>query len=99
MLQLSYGLLLSQENTCMDSFIFDLMETHDYENIFFCQKKTLGLKAIIAIHDTTLGPAAGGVRMWPYETEADAMRDVLRLARGMTYQCAAAGLSYCGSKG
>ena len=53
MLQLSYGLLLSQENASMDSFIFDLMETHDYENIFFCQEKALGLKAIIAIHDTT----------------------------------------------
>src|SRR5260221_1076199 len=78
----------------MDRFIFDLMETHDYENIFFCQEKALGLKAIIAIHDTTLGPAAGGVRMWPYETEADAIRDVLRLARGMTYKCAAAGPSY-----
>ncbi len=82
----------------MQGFIFDLMETHDYENIFFCQEKTLGLKAIIAIHDTTLGPAAGGVRMWPYETEADAINDVLRLARSMTYKCAAAGLSYGGGK-
>ena len=82
----------------MDSFIFDLMETHDYENIFFCQEKTLGLKAIIAIHDTTLGPAAGGIRMWPYASEADAIKDVLRLARGMTYKCAAAGLSYGGGK-
>ena len=74
------------------------METHDYENIFFCQEKTLGLKAIIAIHDTTLGPAAGGIRMWPYADEADAIKDVLRLARGMTYKCAAAGLSYGGGK-
>ncbi len=82
----------------MDSYIFDLMETHDYENIFFCQEKTLGLKAIIAIHDTTLGPAAGGIRMWPYESEADAINDVLRLARGMTYKCAAAGASYGGGK-
>lgn len=82
----------------MDSYIFDLMETHDYENIFFCQEKTLGLKAIIAIHDTTLGPAAGGIRMWPYESEAEAIKDVLRLARGMTYKCAAAGASYGGGK-
>jgi leucine dehydrogenase len=82
----------------LDNFIFDLMETHDYENIFFCQEKTLGLKAIIAIHDTTLGPAAGGIRMWPYANEADAIKDVLRLARGMTYKCAAAGLSYGGGK-
>ncbi len=82
----------------MDSYIFDLMETHDYENIFFCQEKTLGLKAIIVIHDTTLGPAAGGIRMWPYESEAEALKDVLRLARGMTYKCAAAGASYGGGK-
>jgi leucine dehydrogenase len=82
----------------LDSYIFDLMETHDYENIFFCQEKTLGLKAIIAIHDTTLGPAAGGIRMWPYESEAEAIKDVLRLARGMTYKCAAAGASYGGGK-
>ncbi len=82
----------------MDSYIFDLMETHDYENIFFCQEKTLGLKAIIVIHDTTLGPAAGGIRMWPYESEAEAIKDVLRLARGMTYKCAAAGASYGGGK-
>jgi leucine dehydrogenase len=82
----------------LDSYIFDLMETHDYENIFFCQERTIGLKAIIAIHDTTLGPAAGGIRMWPYESETDAIQDVLRLARGMTYKCAAAGASYGGGK-
>ncbi len=82
----------------MDSFIFDLMETYDYENIFFCQEKTLGLKAIIVIHDTTLGPAAGGVRMMRYETEADAIKDATRLARSMTYKCAAAGLPYGGGK-
>ena len=62
----------------MESFIFDLMETGDYENILFCQEKTLGLKAIIVIHDTTLGPAAGGIRMWPYENETDAVKDAVR---------------------
>jgi leucine dehydrogenase len=82
----------------MDSSIFELMEAHDYENIFFCQEKTLGLKALIVIHDTTLGPAAGGVRMKPYATEAQAIDDALRLARGMTYKCAAAGLPYGGGK-
>src|SRR5579859_6045118 len=82
----------------MDNFIFDLMEKYDYENIFLCQEKTLGLRAIIAIHDTTLGPAAGGVRMWPYETEADAIKDALRLARGMTYKNAAAELPFGGGK-
>src|SRR6266852_8639848 len=88
---------LGGENS-LQSFIFDLMETHDYENIFFCQEKTVGLKAIIVIHDTTIGPAAGGVRMWPYESEADAIKDATRLARGMTYKCAAAGLPYGGGK-
>ncbi len=82
----------------MDNFIFDLMETYDYENIFFCQERKLGLKAIIVIHDTTLGPAAGGVRMMRYETEADAIKDAARLARSMTYKCAAAGLPYGGGK-
>ena len=76
----------------MDNSIFDLMERHDYENIIFCQEKTLGLRAIIVIHDTTLGPAACGIRMWPYENEADAIQDAVRLARGMTYKCAAIGL-------
>ena len=82
----------------MANFIFDLMESYDYENIFICQEKTLGLKAIIVIHDTTLGPAAGGIRMWPYETEADAIQDAVRLARSMTYKCAAIGLPYGGGK-
>ena len=82
----------------MDNFIFDLMETYDYENIFFCQERKLGLKAIIVIHDTTLGPAAGGVRMMRYEMEADAIKDAARLARSMTYKCAAAGLPYGGGK-
>ena len=82
----------------MDNSIFDLMERHDYENIIFCQEKTLGLRAIIVIHDTTLGPAAGGIRMWPYENEADAIQDAVRLARGMTYKCAAIGLPYGGGK-
>ncbi len=82
----------------MENVIFDRMESYDYENLFFCQEKTLGLKAINAIHNTTLGPAAGGIRMWPYENETDAIQDVLRLARSMTYKCAACGVSYGGGK-
>jgi leucine dehydrogenase len=82
----------------MGQFIFDLMAEGDYENIVFCQEKTLGLKAIIAIHDTTLGPAAGGIRMWPYASEEDAVRDSVRLAHAMTYKNAAAGLAYGGGK-
>lgn len=82
----------------MNNFIFDLMAEHNYENIFFCQEKTVGLRAIIVIHNTTAGPAAGGIRMWPYETETDAIRDAVRLARGMTYKNVAAGLPYGGGK-
>ncbi len=84
--------------TTSKGFIFDFMEQYDYENIFLCQEKSLGLKAIIAIHDTTLGPGAGGIRMWTYETEADAIKDALRLARGMTYKWAAAGANMGGGK-
>ena len=57
-----------------------------------------GLKGFIAVHDTTLGPAVGGVRIWPYKTEEDALTDVLRLSRAMTYKSAAAGLSLGGGK-
>ena len=78
--------------------IFDSMEQHDYEQLVFCQDKVSNLKAIICIHDTTLGPALGGTRMWPYETEEDAIIDVLRLSRGMTYKNAAAGLNFGGGK-
>ncbi len=82
----------------MDSFTFALMKEHDYENIIFCQEKSVGLKAIIAIHDTSLGPAAGGVRMKPYASEAEAIRDAMRLARAMTYKSAAAGANFGGGK-
>lgn len=78
--------------------IFNYMEKYDYEELLFCQDKESGLKAIIAIHDTTLGPALGGARMWPYETEEAAIEDALRLARGMTYKNAAAGLNLGGGK-
>src|SRR2546423_8410270 len=82
----------------MDNFIFDLMETYDYENIFFCQEKALGLKAIIVIHDTTLGPAAGGMRVWPDETEADALRGGLRVAPGQSHKKAGARLPFGGGE-
>jgi leucine dehydrogenase len=64
--------------------IFDAMQAGDFENIVFCQEKTFGLKAIIAIHDTTLGPAAGGIRMRPYETEQEAIYDTMRLTTSST---------------
>lgn len=77
---------------------FDYMERYDFEQLLLCQDKNSGLKAIIAIHDTTLGPALGGVRMWTYESEDEAILDALRLARGMTYKAAAAGLNLGGGK-
>ena len=78
--------------------IFKYMESYDYEQLVFCQDKTSGLKAIIAIHDTTLGPALGGTRMWNYASEEEAIEDALRLAKGMTYKNAAAGLNLGGGK-
>lgn len=78
--------------------IFKYMEKYDYEQVVICQDKESGLKAIIAIHDTTLGPALGGCRMWTYASEEEAIEDALRLARGMTYKNAAAGLNLGGGK-
>jgi leucine dehydrogenase len=74
------------------------MEKYDHEEVLFCFDRTTGLRAIIAIHDTTLGPALGGTRMWPYASEAEALQDVLRLSRGMTYKSALAGLDLGGGK-
>jgi len=74
------------------------MAEYDFENLYFCQEKETGLRAIIALHDTTLGPAAGGCRMWTYAGEMDAVEDALRLARGMTYKYAAAGVNLGGGK-
>lgn len=74
------------------------MEEFNHEQLLFCNDQATGLRAIIAIHDTTLGPALGGTRMWPYATEQDALNDVLRLSRGMTYKSALAGLDLGGGK-
>jgi valine dehydrogenase (NAD+) len=70
----------------------------EYEQVVYNHDPDSGLKAIIAIHSTALGPALGGTRFYPYATEADALRDVLRLARGMSYKAAAAGLDLGGGK-
>lgn len=78
--------------------IFDYLKEFDYEQVVFCQDKHSGLKAIIGIHDTTLGPALGGTRIWDYKSEEEALIDVLRLSRGMTYKNAAAGLNLGGGK-
>ena len=78
--------------------LFKSLQEHDYEQVIYCSDKETGLKAIIVIHDTTLGPALGGTRMWPYNTEEEALEDALRLAHGMTYKNAAAGLNLGGGK-
>jgi len=78
--------------------IFEMMEKFGHEQVVFCYDKTSGLKAIIGIHDTTLGPALGGTRMWKYEKEEDAITDVMRLSRGMSYKNAAMGLNLGGGK-
>ncbi len=69
-----------------------------HEEVVFFHSRDLGLKAIVAIHDTTLGPALGGCRMLPYKSDEDALYDVLRLSRGMTYKNAVAGLNLGGGK-
>lgn len=78
--------------------IFEQIELRDHEQVIFCSDKATGLRAIIAIHNTTLGPALGGTRMWPYESDAAALDDVLRLSRGMTYKAAISGLDLGGGK-
>lgn len=78
--------------------IYDQIQQMGHEQVVFTHDKATGLKAIIAIHDTTLGPALGGCRLWNYENDEAAILDVLRLSRGMTYKAAAAGLSLGGGK-
>lgn len=74
------------------------MLTMDHEQVLFCNDPSVGLKAIIAVHNTVLGPSLGGTRMWNYATEEEALRDVLRLSRGMTYKSAISGLNLGGGK-
>ncbi|WP_374950329.1 Glu/Leu/Phe/Val dehydrogenase [Mucilaginibacter sp.] len=81
--------------TATDS-IFNQLETYGHKKVVFCSDPDTGLKAIIAIHDTTLGPALGGTRMWAYKTEKEALQDVLRLSKNMTYKSAIAGLNLGG---
>jgi phenylalanine dehydrogenase len=78
--------------------IFDEMAKHGHEQVIFFQHKRTELKGIIAIHDTTAGPALGGCRMRPYEDEQEMLFDVLRLSRGMTYKCAIADVDNGGGK-
>ena len=78
--------------------IFSKLAEREHEQVVVCSEPNIGLRAFIAIHDTTLGPALGGVRMWPYKNEDEALRDVLRLSRGMTYKAAISHLNLGGGK-
>src|SRR5210317_1404180 len=78
--------------------VFDHVEFDNHESIHYFRDEKTGLKAIVAIHSTALGPGAGGTRRWVYNNDAEALTDVLRLARGMTYKNAVAGLRFGGGK-
>ncbi|MES2558928.1 MAG: Glu/Leu/Phe/Val dehydrogenase [Bacteroidota bacterium] len=85
-------------NQGTSSDIFSQLTTYDHEQLVFCQDNHTGLKAIIAIHNTVLGPGLGGTRVWNYASDAEAINDVLRLSRGMTYKAAISGLNLGGAK-
>jgi leucine dehydrogenase len=78
--------------------IFDYLQKYDFRKVVLCHNADVGLKAVIAIHSTALGPACGGLRMWTYANENEAIMDALRLGRGMTYKYAAAGVNLGGGK-
>jgi leucine dehydrogenase len=82
----------------MSNQVFSLMQEMEHEQVVFCHDPNSKLKAIIAIHNTTLGPALGGTRMWSYASDDDAVVDALRLSRGMTYKAAISGLNLGGGK-
>lgn len=78
--------------------LFESVKEMGHEQVLFCHDKDLDFKAIIALHDTSLGPAMGATRLLPYASEEDALRDVLRLSRGMTYKAACASIPVGGGK-
>jgi len=92
-------MISTKEKTISTSFnLFSDIDKYDHEQLVFCQDNATGLKAIIAIHNTVLGPGLGGTRMWNYAKEEDAINDALRLSRGMTYKAAISGLNLGGAK-
>ena len=78
--------------------VFERMTPYNHEEVVFFYDEKTGLKAIVAIHNTVLGPALGGTRMWKYKSEAEAINDVMRLSRGMTYKASISGLNLGGGK-
>ena len=87
-----------QETQSSNNPIIREMNEMGHEQVVFCQDQETGLKAIIAIHSTALGPALGGTRMWNYKNELEALNDVLRLSRGMTFKASISGLNLGGGK-
>ncbi|WP_317173242.1 Glu/Leu/Phe/Val dehydrogenase dimerization domain-containing protein [Hymenobacter duratus] len=81
-----------------DTSVFGQIAEHQHEQVVFCHDHETGLRAIIGIHNTVLGPALGGTRMWHYASDMEALNDVLRLSRGMTYKAAISGLNLGGGK-
>jgi len=90
--------VLTADQLKKETPVFGQLSFNDHEQIVFCQDKDTGLKAIIGVHNTILGPALGGTRMYDYNTEWEALNDVLRLSRGMTYKAAITGLNLGGGK-
>src|SRR5690606_31809091 len=82
----------------MQQSVFEHMQQMGHEQLVFCHDPHSGLNAIIAIHNTTLGPALGGTRLWNYDSHEDGIIDALRLSRGMTYKAAISGLNLGGGK-
>jgi len=91
-------MLETKEMEAVGNSLFAQVSTMGHEQVVFCHDEATGLKAIIGIHNTVLGPALGGTRMWKYTSEEEALTDVLRLSRGMTYKASISGLNLGGGK-
>ena len=89
---------LAEEANASTTEIFELLSRYGHEQVLFSHEPSCGYRGIIAVHDTTMGPALGGTRFWEYAGDFDALIDVLRLSRGMTYKAALAGLNLGGGK-
>ncbi len=87
-----------KNSSLVENPVIAQMTLNNHEQVLFCNDNDTGLKAIIAIHSTILGPSLGGTRMWTYKNEMEALTDALRLSRGMSYKSAAAGLNLGGGK-
>ncbi len=92
------GPLSDHQAEGMSAPVLDYLQRYRFKKLLLCNDTATGLRAVIAIHSTALGPATGGLRMWTYASEQDAIFDALRLARGMTYKYAAAGVNLGGGK-